>query len=110
MLLKMQTQEKEKTQERSKSLQSQRKCLNVAFGEKLGSRRSQTNSNHAKIKEIGEKIDFEMARILSLVLLFGFIYPCTLLKLIKEILIVCLIVSHSHLFLIGGSHDIVWDN
>ena len=55
MLLKMQTQEKEKTQERSKSLQSQRKCLNVAFGEKLGSRRSQTNSNHAKIKKLEKK-------------------------------------------------------
>ena len=109
MLLKMQTQEKEKTQERPKSLQSQKKCLNVAFGEKLGSRRSQTNSNHAKIKEIGEKINFEMARIFSHVLLFGFIYPCTLLKLIK-ILIGCLIISHSHLFLIGGSHDIVWGN
>ena len=85
MLLEMQTQEKEKTQERPKSLQSQRKCLNVAFGEKLGSRRSQTNSNHPKIEKIGGKLDFKRARVLSLVLLFGFIYPCTLLKLIKKI-------------------------
>ena len=110
MSLKMQTQEKEKTQERSKSLQSQRKYLNVAFGEKLGSRQNKKNSNHAKIKKIGEKVDFEMARILSLVLLFGFIYPCTLLKSIKKILIVCLIVSHSHLFLIGGSCDNIQGN
>ena len=84
MLLEMQTQEKEKTQERLKSLQSERKCLNVAFGKKLGSRRSQTNSNHAKIKKLEKKVDSEMARILSLVLLFGFIYLCTLLKLIKK--------------------------
>ena len=84
MLLKMQTQEKEKAQKRSKSLQSQSKCLNVAFGEKLGSRRSQTNSNHAKIEKVRDKVDFERAGVYSLVLLFGFIYPCTLLKLIKK--------------------------
>ena len=46
-----------------------------------------TKSNKPKSfadKKIGEKVDFEMARILSLILLFGFINPCTLLKLIKK--------------------------
>ena len=51
MLLKMQTEEKEKTQERSKSPQSQRKRLNRTFGEKLRSKRSQANSNHANIEK-----------------------------------------------------------
>ena len=109
MLLKMQTQGKEKTQERSKCLQSQRKRLNGIFGEKLRSKRSQANSNHAKIEKKSEKIKFKKARVLSLVLLIGIICLCTLLKLIKNlILIICLIISHSHLFLTGGSHDIIW--
>ena len=43
-------------------------------------------------KKIGEKVDFEMARIFSLVLLFGFIYPYTPFEINKKNLIVCLIV------------------
>ena len=53
----MQIQENEKAQERSKSLQSQKKRLNGAFGEKMRSKRSQTNSNNAKIEKI-KKIRF----------------------------------------------------
>ena len=66
MLLKMQTQEKKKTQERSKSPQSERKRLNGTFGERLISKRSQANSNHTKIKKVKKKLDLKELESLAL--------------------------------------------
>ena len=82
-----------------------------AFGEKMRSKAKLNKLKSCEDRKNQEKLDFKRVRVLSLVLLTRFIYPCTLLKLIKKlILIVCMIVFYSHLFLIGGSHDIVWGN
>ena len=66
MLLKMQTQEKIRKLEKDReSPQSQRNRQIVTFSEKLRSKRSQANSNHAKIRKI-RKLD--LGELKSLVL------------------------------------------